>query len=300
MTPRSFAPSLLSTQITEASYYCPDRRKKNRSGLEVICAGRENCQPDYAIVRRTFPWMAVELVVQGEGWLKLKGQRFRLSVGTLFSYGPDVPHQITTDPERPLVKYFVDFAGVETRRLLAFVPLRPGQVRHALYPLELQEILDHLIAEGNRHSKFSEAITLNYLRLFFQKLPECVEYSSQKGTPVSLETYLKAKAFINKNYETLPSSEAVARKLGVSPETLCRLFQRFAKTTPYQHLLRLKINRAVDLLLGTELLTKEVSDRLGFSDPFHFSRVFKRLQGTSPVNFRHLRGRISKPGKETK
>ncbi|MEJ0001506.1 MAG: AraC family ligand binding domain-containing protein [Verrucomicrobiota bacterium] len=105
----------------------------------------------------------------------------RLTVGTLFCYGPGVPHAITTDAERPMVKYFVDVGGPEARRLLAAIPLRPGQVRHALYPLELQEILDHLIAEGNRHSKFSEAIALNYLRLFFQKLPECVEYSPRPG-----------------------------------------------------------------------------------------------------------------------
>ncbi len=256
--------------------------------------GRENCRPDYAVTRSTFPWLAVELVVQGEGWLILKGQRFRLNVGTLFSYGPDVSHEITTDSERPLVKYFVDFAGREAHHLLSSVPLRSGQVRHALYPLELQEILDHMITEGNRHSKFSEAIALNYLRLLFQKLPECVEYTSHHGTSMALEFYLKARAFFDKNYETLPTSEAAAKNLGITPETLCRVFQRFANTTPYQHLLRLKINRAVDLLLGTELLTKEVGYRLGFSDPFHFSRVFKRLQGTSPSNFRRLRGRVSK------
>jgi AraC-like DNA-binding protein len=289
---RRFAPSLLSTQITEATYYCPDRPRK-RPALEIVCAGREDCRPDYVITRRNFPWMAIELVVRGEGWLKLNGRRLRLSVGTFFCYGPGVAYSMTTEPARPMVKYFVDFAGPEARKLLALIPLRPGQVRHALYPLELQEILNHLIVEGNRRSKLSEAIALNYLRLFLQKLPECVEHSSHQNTSQALEFYLKAKAFFDKNYESLPTAEAAAAKLGVTPETLCRVFQRFANTTPYQHLLRLKINRAVDLLLGTNLLTKEVGYRLGFGDQFHFSRVFKRLQGTSPNNFRQLRGRAA-------
>ena len=48
-----------------------------------------------------------------------------------------------------------------------------------------------------------------------------------------------------------------------------------------------------DVYLGTNLLTKEVGYRLGFGDQFHFSRVFKRLQGTSPSNFRQLRGRAA-------
>ena len=160
--------------------------------------------------------------------------------------------------------------------------------------LELQEILDHLLEEGNRHSRHSEEIALQYLRLFLQKLPECVEYSPHRAASQALEFYLKAKTFLEKNHETLATAEAAAGSLGVTPETLCRVFQRFARTTPYQYLLRLKINRAVDLLLGTSLQAKEVGYRLGFGDPFHFSRVFKRLQGSSPANFRLLRGRGQK------
>ena len=246
------------------------------------------------MTRRTFPWLAIELVVRGQGHLHMGGEKRSLNAGAFFCYGPGVAHEITTETDRPMVKYFVDFAGPDARRLLAQVPLRPGQVRHALYPLELQEILDHLVEEGNRHSRHSEAIALQYLRLFLQKLPECAEHSPHRATSQALEFYLKAKAFLEKNHETLATAEAAAGSLGVTPETLCRVFQRFARTTPYQYLLRLKINRAVDLLLGTSLQAKEVGYRLGFGDPFHFSRVFKRLQGSSPANFRMMRGRGQK------
>jgi len=293
MVERTFGSGWLSTQITEAAYYCPERRRK-RAGLQVICAGRETCRADYLMTRRTFPWLAIELVVRGQGVLRMGQEKIPLNAGTFFCYGPGIAHEIATEADRPMVKYFVDFAGPEARRLLAQVPLRPGQVRHALYPLELQEILDHLLEEGNRHSRHSEDIALQYLRLFLQKLPECAEYSPHRATSQALEFYLKAKAFLEKNHETLATAEAAAGSLGVTPETLCRVFQRFARTTPYQYLLRLKINRAVDLLLGTSLQAKEVGYRLGFGDPFHFSRVFKRLQGSSPANFRLLRGRGQK------
>jgi AraC-like DNA-binding protein len=290
MVARAFGSDLLSTQITEAAYYCPERRR-NRARLQLIFAGRETCRTDYRVTRRTFPWLAIELVMRGEGRLRLGRETIPLNVGTVFCYGPGVAHEITTEADHPMVKYFVDFAGPDARLLLAQVPLRPGQVRHALYPQELQEILDHVIEEGNRHSRHSENIALQYLRLFLQKLPECAEYRPHRAASQTLEFYLKAKAFLEKNHETLATAEAAAGSLGVTPETLCRVFQRFASTTPYQYLLRLKINRAVDLLLGTSLQAKEVGYRLGFSDPFHFSRVFKRLQGHSPAHFRRLRER---------
>ncbi len=290
MTARVFGNDLLSTQITGAAYYCPERRRK-RARLQVICAGRETCRADYRVARRTFPWLAIELVVRGEGRLKLGRESIVLNAGTVFCYGPGVVYEMATEADHPMVKYFVDLAGPDAQRLLAQIPLRPGQVRHALYPLELQEILDHLLEEGNRHSRRSEDIALQYLQLFLHKLPECAEYSPHRSASQTLEFYLKAKACLEENYETLPTVEAAAERLRVTPETLCRVFQRFASTTPYQYLLRLKINRAVDLLLGTSLQAKEVGYRLGFSDPFHFSRVFKRLQGSSPAHFRLLRGR---------
>lgn len=57
---------------------------------------------------------------------------------------------------------------------------------------------------------------------------------------------------------------------------MCRLFQRFGQTTPHRALQRRRMVYAVDLLQRGDLLVKEVAERMGFDDPFHFSRAFKR------------------------
>jgi AraC-like DNA-binding protein len=59
--------------------------------------------------------------------------------------------------------------------------------------------------------------------------------------------------------------------------------------------LRLRVNLAIDLLLGTSLLVKEVAEQVGFDDPFHFSRVFRKLQGMSPTTFQRLHRRGTQP-----
>ena len=79
----------------------------------------------------------------------------------------------------------------------------------------------------------------------------------------------------------------------MAPETLCRLFHRFSDDSPYQLLLKLRVNLSVDLLLGTDLLVKQVAERAGFDDPFHFSRVFKRMQGISPAAFQRMHKRTA-------
>ena len=52
--------------------------------------------------------------------------------------------------------------------------------------------------------------------------------------------------------------------------------------------MRLRMTRAAALLREPGVLVSKVSDELGFSDPFHFSRTFKRVFGVSPSDFMAL------------
>lgn len=291
-----FPPSLFSTQIDAARYYCPEQRS-GRLAYEVVCAGWESCRPDYDLRRAGFPWLAVELVAQGEGWLEIDDRRYRLRCGTVFCYGPSSRLRISADAPHPLQKYFVDFAGRAAERAVRSGPLGVGQARQALYPHELREILERLIVEGNRKTETSARIASEYLRIFFEKLHECADGPTGAEPSRSLESYLRARAFVEREFQRLYRAEDAAHELGMAPETLCRLFRQYARTTPYQLMLTLRLNLAVDLLLGTDLLVKEIAERAGFDDPFHFSRVFKRrINGMSPVAFQRLHRRGSDRG----
>ena len=289
---QDFAPSLFSTQITKASYYCPKRSSKP-AAWDIVCAGWEECRKDYVITRTTFPWLAVELIVRGEGWVEIQDRRFRLRPGTLFAYGPHISYRMKTDARHPMLKYFIDFTGTQARRIMSRGPLLPGRVLQVIYPQELRDIFDRVIMEGNRKSVFSQEIANNYLQILLRKFHESAPGRSSQSSSRALDSYLQAKALFEKDYLHLSSAEFAAERLGMTPETLCRLFHRFSNTSPYQYLLQLKINQSVDLLLGSGLLVKEVGALSGFDDPFQFSRVFKRLQGISPDLFRKTHKRNS-------
>jgi AraC-like DNA-binding protein len=261
-----------------------------------VCAGWEDCRSDYDLVRRSFPWFGVELIARGKGWLQIEGGRHLLRTGTAFCYSPTTSLRITADREHPFLKYFVIFAGTKPRHAVARGPLRINRVLQALYPQELREILEHVIAEGNRKSEASVAIATDYLRIFFQKLHESTEEERGTAAEISsraLGSFLHAKSFLEENFTRLTRAEDASHELGMAPETLCRLFHRFSDDSPYQLLLKLRVNLAVDLLLGTDLLVKQVAERAGFDDPLHFSRVFKRMQGISPAGFQRMHKRTA-------
>jgi AraC-like DNA-binding protein len=56
--------------------------------------------------------------------------------------------------------------------------------------------------------------------------------------------------------------------------------------SPHQRLLRAKMNHAASRLRQPGVLVKDVAAEMGFSDPFHFSRAFRRCFHVSPAKFR--------------
>src|SRR5262249_10574748 len=57
---------------------------------------------------------------------------------------------------------------------------------------------------------------------------------------------------------------------------------------PEDFFIRLKIQRACEILEATDLCVKEVAAKLGYDDAFYFSRLFKSVNGVAPTEYRRL------------
>lgn len=79
---------------------------------------------------------------------------------------------------------------------------------------------------------------------------------------------------------------ALADSLGVSYDAFRHAFKRHTGLAPHQYLLALRINRAKELLYGTDLNVRQIAASLGFDDPYYFSRAFRKSTGRSPNRFR--------------
>lgn len=97
--------------------------------------------------------------------------------------------------------------------------------------------------------------------------------------------------YLQDHWTELNSLGEIATACHLDPAYLCRLFQRFDLQSPYQFLLRLKINHAAERLRTGEFPVAHIAEELHFADQFHFSRTFKKLMGICPSHFIRLSSR---------
>lgn len=254
----------------------------------VVCGGVEHCAPQYVVQRQSFPFYSMEFVVRGAGRLTLGRREHRLHPGIVFSYGPGIPHEISTDPEQTLTKYFVDFSGSDAPRLLQDARLRAGAVAQVFPPMEIQPLFDELIRNGLRGTRKAPRLCSLLLQALSQKVLESRAPLPGQGA-LGFNTYQRCRNYIFHHFQRLRSVEQVARECNLDDAYLCRLFQRYDQQTPYRLLLRLKMNHAAERLQSPATLVKQVAEEAGFANPFHFSRVFKSVFGISPAALSGMR-----------
>jgi AraC-like DNA-binding protein len=281
-------PDFFSHDVTKARRFYLDLDPPTDVTLTVTCGGLEHCTPAYAIHRSTFPFYTIEYVARGRGDLELKGRRYALQPGRLFSYGPGIAHHITGHADEPLVKYFVDFVGTEALQLLRSCYLLPGSVSKVFPPHALQSILDELIDSGQRLGQGNATLCVKLLECLALKI-RSARAPLEGAETLAFNTYQQTRQYIAEHFPRLRTLQQISLECHITSAHLCRLFGRYDHQSPYQYLLRLKMNAAAERLAQPGTLVKQVAEQTGFADPFHFSRVFKRVFGLSPDGFHRLR-----------
>ena len=95
-----------------------------------------------------------------------------------------------------------------------------------------------------------------------------------------------AVEFIENNYTLNELSNSMLAELCKISEVYFRkLFQKVYKTTPRQFIIDIRINKAKQLLSDGVLSIGAVAEKCGFSNPYHFCRLFKQRTGVNPSEF---------------
>ena len=93
--------------------------------------------------------------------------------------------------------------------------------------------------------------------------------------------------------DTSPGVPELAALVGLSPSRFAHLFRDEVGMPPGRYLHRLRMQRARVLLERTFLSVRDVMRQVGFRDPSHFARDFRRYHGVAPSA---VRGRANHPG----
>lgn len=281
-------PDFFSSQVSEANRFYLDIRSQKQQPLKVVCGGCEHCHSGYRIDRQDFPFYSIEFVAKGKGMVTLRGSQHALFAGRVFSYGPRIAHLMTNQADAPFVKYFIDFTGPDASKMLRKFGPALGSVVQVSAPDVIVKIFDDLIKNGQTGSVYSPIICAAILQQLIFKIAETSIVEKARST-VAFYTYQKCREIIQKNCMSLHDLSKIADLCHIDSAYLCRLFKRFDTQSPYQYLMQMKMNLAAQRLQSLNSSVKEVAMEFGFSDPFHFSRVFKRIFGISPRTFKYLR-----------
>jgi AraC-like DNA-binding protein len=195
---------------------------------------------------------------------------------------------ITTETNDPLVKYFVDFIGPGAAKMLKKYGPAPGHLIQVASPEVILRIFDDLIKNGQTDSPYTPLLCATLLQHLILKTAETATAETARTTE-AFSTYQSARELIRMKCLTFRSLDQIAEQCHIDVAYLCRLFKRFDNQSPYQYLMRLKMNVAAQKLFAPDATVKKVAYELDFGDPFHFSRAFKRVFGISPNTFRKLR-----------
>lgn len=186
-----------------------------------------------------------------------------------------------------------EFLGLEDAALLKSLPIiqNPYDVHELVLSAEdvafLDDITAKLLAEYRHRQGWQSSMLLAYLRVFLIYMSRLYneQYAGKKG-PANRELLKNFKALVVEHYTQLHDVAAYAGMLNLSAGHFSEQIKAQSGRTAIEHIHDRLLLEAKRLLFHTDATMKEIAFQLGFEEPSYFNRFFKRLTGSTPLDYR--------------
>ncbi|HEY9171020.1 MAG TPA: AraC family transcriptional regulator, partial [Verrucomicrobiae bacterium] len=225
--------------------------------------------------------------VKGGGWCELAGQLHPVRAGDFLVLPPDVPHAYGAHASDPWTLHWVQATGGHLREYLDALGVSASSpVVWRGEDLQLMLLFNEVAnaLEGGTgflnllHASHTLAHLLALLIRHRQERPPGVSDAARKVA--------QSIIYMSEHLDQPLRVTALAALANLSPAHFAVLFKQQTGCSPRDYLRLLRIHRACQWLRQPDLSVKEIASRLGYQDPFHFSRQFKAFQGVSPSDYR--------------
>lgn len=229
----------------------------------------------------------LHIVVGGKGYLFTEGQRYELTKGQGFLYGPGMRQWYCSDAHDPWNIRWVHFFGERLEELLDGKGLdEPWLFALADLPA-IERSIESILAIGRSYQLEDEH---RLAAALYELLTRLQTTSSRLNVPVNQAAdKIRAVANYVRAHSSQPISiEQAAALAGYSTHYFSRKFgQTFGKSFT-DFLLEARLLQAKRLLTSTDLPIKRIALETGFSQASYFISCFHRLEGMTPLQFRSL------------
>lgn len=253
----------------------------------VLCfCGYAQCGARHYFGPAVRPNYIIHFILSGKGIYQVGEKRYELHTGQGFLIEPEVMTFYQADEVEPWTYCWIGFSGTRAKEYISDIGLNSSQlIFQSERGKELKKIVLNMM-------KLKEMTVSNQYRLqsllyeFFAVLTQGLVIDGRKEESKESVYIRHAIQYIRNHYADNLKVTDIANYICVDRSYLYKLFEKTLEMSPKEFLMRFRISRGKELLTITELSIEEVATECGYKDFRAFSRLFKKVIGTSPMKYR--------------
>lgn len=254
--------------------------------INLEFCGIERCKPCYSFGPAVREQYIIHYILEGKGTYSVKGKKYTLEKNQGFLIRPGDLTIYEADEEEPWTYIWIAFNGIKAEQYLSYANLGD---KNLIFKYDKGNELENYIEEMVQAKGINGKKELKLQGLLYLFLSTIVSEGEEVSVfEESRDKYYvdKSVMFINNNYINNIKVSDIANYIGLNRSYLFTLFKKHLNLSPQEYLIKVRINRACELLKQYELSICDVSRSIGYSDSLAFSKVFKKHIGISPKEYR--------------
>ncbi|MGO5051699.1 helix-turn-helix domain-containing protein [Lachnospiraceae bacterium LCP25S3_G4] len=222
--------------------------------------------------------------VEGEGRIKVGDKEYILHEQEAFCIPSNERHNYYASEENPWSIFWVHFKGDNTKHYplgkKEIIQINSTHANNRIITLfdVLFRVLERNYTLGN-YIYIAQVLGLILAEIYYREKVD--EVSKQNKHVTAIVRYMY------KNLERNLKLEDIEKELNLSKSYINATFKKYANRAPIDFFINLKMQEACKLLKSTDLYILEISQVLGYDDQYYFSRIFKKVIGVSPKEYRN-------------
>ncbi len=236
-----------------------------------------------SFIRENHEYYTFELVIEGEGKLTIDDFVYDIKVNDIYILPKHHNHKYYACKDNPWRKIFFDVDGPLVEQLLEMYELN-GIIHFSDCNPNLYRYFKVIYNQSLYHTLEAN---LKASVVFHKFIIELHKIISHRRLGLSKEV-IRIKTHLDQNLNRNTSLDELARKFHRSKASIISIFKNEMHVTPYDYLLRRRVESAKMLLKNSTMTISAIAYQTNFSDPYYFSNYFKKQTGMSPKSYREL------------
>lgn len=225
--------------------------------------------------------------IEGFGSVTVNSSTFDIAPGDFFVIPAHLPHRYKSDEKSPWTIYWCHFKGEQSDAIVQAIIRKASTFKSKIeFSGERINLFNKLYT--NLEKGYSQE-NLVFVNLLFLQFLSTFLYSdrSAAGLKNSTDDLLERSIlYMQENIDQNLNLANLAGHINYSPSHYSYRFRNKMGFSPIGYFNQLKIQKACQYLQFTDLRVNEISNKVGISDAYYFTRLFKKTMGFSPKQYR--------------